>query len=59
MSPSEFRTVDAVIFDMGNVLIDWTPARLVQHFTDDDSVVEHVTEQVVSQCSRGKRSIRV
>lgn len=46
MSPSEHRTIDAVIFDMGNVLIDWTPARLIRHFTDDDSVIDLVLEQL-------------
>jgi putative hydrolase of the HAD superfamily len=36
--------LDALIFDMGNVLIDWTPSRLVRHFTTDESIVDQVTE---------------
>ena len=44
MSHTTQRNVDAVIFDMGNVLIDWTPSRLVRHFTADESIVDQVTE---------------
>jgi FMN phosphatase YigB (HAD superfamily) len=44
MSPIASRSLDALIFDMGNVLIDWTPSRLVQYFTADESIVHEVTE---------------
>lgn len=38
------RLLDALIFDMGNVLIDWTPKRLVRHFTSDELSVLPITE---------------
>ena len=40
------RRLDALIFDMGNVLIDWTPERLVRHFVSDEALIEPLTEAV-------------
>lgn len=40
------RQFDALIFDMGNVLIDWTPERLVRHFTSDESLIPRLTQAV-------------
>ena len=40
------RQLDALIFDMGNVLIDWTPSRLVKHFVQDETLIEPLTEAI-------------
>ncbi len=40
------RNLDALIFDMGNVLIDWTPRRLVKHFVQDETLVDPLTEAI-------------
>ncbi len=40
------RQLDALIFDMGNVLIDWTPERLVRHFVSDESIIPQLTQAV-------------
>jgi HAD superfamily hydrolase (TIGR01509 family) len=40
------RNLDALIFDMGNVLIDWTPCRLVKHFVQDETLVDPLTEAI-------------
>ena len=39
---SKSRQLDALIFDMGNVLIDWTPERLVRYFGADETQVRHI-----------------
>ena len=40
------RQLDALIFDMGNVLIDWTPERLVRHFVTDELLIPQLTQAV-------------
>lgn len=40
------RKLDALIFDMGNVLIDWTPKRLVRHFINDEAWIEPLTQAI-------------
>jgi HAD superfamily hydrolase (TIGR01509 family) len=44
MRQSQHRALDALIFDMGNVLIDWTPERLTRHFVKDEAWVLPLTE---------------
>lgn len=39
--------IDAVMFDLGGVLIDWNPRYLYrQHFPGDDAAMEHFLEHV-------------
>lgn len=39
-------TIDAILFDVGNVLIEWDPRHLYRKLLSDDSAVEHFLSQI-------------
>lgn len=43
------QPVEAVVFDVGGVLIDWDPRHLYRKLFDDDAAMEHFLTEVCSQ----------
>lgn len=46
MSRSEFPAIDAVVFDLGGVLIDWNPRHLYRKLISDEAAIERLLAEV-------------
>ena len=46
MDPPTSHAADAVVFDVGNVLVEWEPRLLYRQLSDDDEAIEAFLAQV-------------
>ena len=42
------KTIDAVVFDLGGVLIDWNPRHLYRKLFEEEAEMEHFLTEVCS-----------
>ncbi|HVG82829.1 MAG TPA: HAD family phosphatase, partial [Methylomirabilota bacterium] len=42
------KTIDAVVFDLGGVLIDWNPRHLYRKLFEEEAEMEHFLTEICS-----------